>query len=103
MIDRAGPVGRASTGTRRRCVLTPLVLYTCNMVDKGRHPKQPIAHAIKAVQRDGLSVVEIHKGHRWGAVVCTVCGADLAIYSTPKVPEHAADRIRKFDRQHRHQ
>jgi len=31
-----------------------------------------------------------------------VCGADLAIHSTPKVPEHTADRIFKFDLHHRH-
>jgi len=72
------------------------------MVDRGRHPKKPIAQALKAVDRDGLQVVEIHRGHRWGALVCTVCGADLAIHSTPKVPEHTADRIRKFELHHRH-
>lgn len=72
------------------------------MVSKGRHPKKPIADALAAVARDGLRVDEIHKGHRWGALVCTVCGTQLAIYSTPRVPEHNADRIRKFDRNHRH-
>jgi len=79
------------------------VLYTHTVVDPGRHPKKPIAQALKAANRDGLRVDEIHKGHRWGALVCTVCGADLAIWSTPKVPEESATLIHKFDRNHRHQ
>lgn len=72
------------------------------MVDPGSTPQEAIAQALKAVARNGLQVTEIHRGHRWGALVCTVCGADLAIHSTPKVPEHTADRIRKFDLHHRH-
>jgi hypothetical protein len=48
-------------------------------------------------------VVEIHRGHRWGALVCMVCGADLALYSTPRVPEDTARRVGRFDLKHRHQ
>jgi len=77
-------------------------LYTHNMVSGGRHPKQPIAAALKAVAREGLEVLEIHRGHRWGALVCTVCGADLALHSTPRVPEDTARRIYRFDHKHRH-
>ncbi len=73
------------------------------MVSGGRHPKKPIAAALKAVARDGLAVIEIHRGHRWGALVCTVCGADLALHSTPRVPEDTARRIHRFDYKHRHQ
>jgi len=51
------------------------LLYTSNMVSGGRHPKKPIADALKSVARDGLMVVEIHRGHRWGMLRCTVCGA----------------------------
>lgn len=73
------------------------------MVSRGRHPKKPIADALAAVARPGLEVEEIHRGHRWGALVCTVCKADLAIPSTPRVPESTAKRIRRFDTNHRHQ
>lgn len=81
---------------------TAIELYTHNMVSSGRHPKAPIADALKAVERDGLRVDVIHKGHRWGALTCTRCGDDLPIYSTPRVPESTAKAIRKFDRTHKH-
>lgn len=73
------------------------------MVSKGRHPKKQIADALAAVARDGLEVNEIHRGHRWGALVCTVCKAKLPIWSTPRVPEGTAKDVRRFDRQHRHE
>lgn len=72
------------------------------MVSSGRHPKKPIADALRDVARDGLEVVEVHKGHRWGALVCTSCGERAPIYSTPRVPEDTARLLRKFDRAHRH-
>jgi len=73
------------------------------MVSGGRHPKKPIADALRAVTRDGLEVVEIHRGHRWGVLVCTVCGADLTLNSTPRVPEDTARRVARFDLKHRHE
>jgi hypothetical protein len=72
------------------------------MVSKGRHPKQPIAAALTAVDRPGLEVVEIHKGHRWGALICTKCRTDLPIWSSPRVPEDTARNIHRFDIRHRH-
>ena len=62
------------------------------MVSKGRHPKKSIADALADVARDGLDVLEVHRGHRWGVLVCTVCGAELALWSSPRVPEDAAKR-----------
>jgi hypothetical protein len=73
------------------------------MVSRGRHPKQPIAAALAAVARPGLAVEEIHQGHRWGVLRCTVCKDRLAIWSTPRVPETLARRIRRFDVDHRHE
>ncbi len=72
------------------------------MVSGGRHPKKPIAAALKAVTRDGLEVVEVHRGHRWGVLVCTVCGDRLALHSTPRVPEDTARRVGRFEITHRH-
>lgn len=73
------------------------------MVSSGRHPKNPIAQALAAVSRPELQVKEIHKGHRWGALVCTKCGEDLPIWSSPRVPEDAARTIHRFDLNHRHE
>jgi hypothetical protein len=68
------------------------------MVSSGRYPKSPIANALAAVGRPGLEVEPIHRGHRWGA---TVCSAELAIWSTPRVPEDTARAIHRFDQKHR--
>ena len=73
------------------------------VVSTGRHPKKPIADVLAATDRPGLETIQIHKGHRWGVLRCTTCGDTLAIYSTPRVPEDTAERIRKFDLRHRHQ
>jgi hypothetical protein len=72
------------------------------MVSKGRHPKKPIADGLAKLDAVRFSVVEVHKGHRWGKVVCVACGADLALYSTPRVPEHTAEQIGKFATTHAH-
>jgi hypothetical protein len=72
------------------------------MVSRGRHPKKPISDALRAVARGGLEVVEVHRGHRWGDLVCTTCGVRLALFSTPRVPEDTARRIRIFDLKHQH-
>lgn len=71
------------------------------MVSSGRHPKSPIANALAAVARPGLEVKPIHRGHRWGALVCSECSAQLAIWSTPRVPEDVARAIHRFDQKHR--
>ena len=84
------------------CCTLATLLHTDNLVSLGRHPKKPIADALKAVAREGLEVVEIHRGHRWGALVW-VCGADLALHSTPRVPEDTARRVGRFDLKHRHE
>lgn len=70
------------------------------MVSNGRHPKQPIAAAIKALNADLFSVQEIHKGHRWGVAKCHQCGDDVQIWSSPKVPEDNASDIAKFAKKH---
>lgn len=89
--------------TTSRCWRLPTVLVASwFVVSRGRHPKAPIAAALAEVARPGLEVEEVHKGHRWGVLICTECGTRLAIWSTPRVPENTARDIRKFDRNHRH-
>lgn len=78
-------------------------LYTHNVVSSGRHPKKPIADALAAVTCDNLRVDQIHKGHRWGVLVCVICGDDLSIWGTPRVPEDVAKRIVRFAQAHVHQ
>lgn len=79
------------------------LLYTRNVVSGGRHPKKPIADALTAVDCPGLRVDQIHKGHRWGVLVCEVCGDDLSLWSTPRVPEDVARRVHRFAQRHRHE
>lgn len=73
------------------------------MVSKGRHPKNAINQALDALDGERFDVNEIHKGHRWGAVVCRACGENVAIMSTPKVPEHNARAIQRFAENHNKQ
>jgi hypothetical protein len=72
------------------------------VVSAGRHPKKEIAEAIKRAEDAGLVIREIHKGHRWGEVRCEPCGAQRAVYSTPRDPGTHAKQIDRFTGQHTH-
>lgn len=72
------------------------------MVTAGRHPKNPINKAIKALDNKRFEVKEIHKGHRWGVIRCLSCGEEVAVWSTPKVPENNAAVIQRFAVRHQH-
>jgi hypothetical protein len=70
------------------------------MVSKGRHPKKAIADALARLDAQQILIEEIHRGHRWGRIVCRGCGQDLAIFSTPQVPETNARPIDRSATQH---
>lgn len=72
------------------------------MISRGRHPKNAINHALDDLDTARFEVVEVHRGHRWGAVGCQECGMSLAIWSTPRVPENPAAAIARFARHHHH-
>lgn len=72
------------------------------MVSAGRHPKNAINKSLEALDKSRFVVKEIHSGHRWGMVTCRVCGDDVAVWSTPRVPEHNAAAIRRFASKHDH-
>jgi hypothetical protein len=72
------------------------------MVSPGRHPRNPVAQALESAKGAGLSVVEIHKGHRWGKVACDDCGVSLAVWSTPKNDDDHAKQIIRFTAKHTH-
>ncbi|MDR0847437.1 MAG: hypothetical protein LBN10_00100 [Propionibacteriaceae bacterium] len=72
------------------------------MVTKGRHPKNPINDALRALDSDKFEVNETHSGHQWGKVICRECGAAVSIWSTPKVPEDNARGIERFAVRHQH-
>ena len=79
----------------------PLHTHT-TMVTRGRHPKGPVNAALRIAKDCGVELEEVHRGHRWGVLHCNVCGARLAIWSTPRVPDaHGRDIIR-FAEKHRH-
>jgi len=72
------------------------------MVTAGRHPKNPINKAIKALDGERFEVEAVHKGHRWGVVRCLFCGDEVSIWSTPRVPENNATAIQRFAERHQH-
>jgi hypothetical protein len=70
------------------------------VISPGRHPKKEIADALAAARDAGFEVVEIHRGHRWGKVVCPGCGSDWAVYGTPRNPGACANDIADFVKKH---
>lgn len=72
------------------------------MVSAGRHPKKEIAEALIDAEVAGLAVREIHRGHRWGEVLCASCPARQAVFSTPRDPGNHSKIIRWFVQKHRH-
>lgn len=78
------------------------MVYCLLMVTRGRHPKKAVATALDGLDGDRFRVEEIHRGHRWGVVRCLWCGATLAVWSTPRVPEDLARAIGRFVARHKH-
>jgi hypothetical protein len=85
------------------------------MVSKGRHAKPAVADALDAAKEfDHLQVVDNHKGHRWGWVICLDCHRGRAdcgypgdpgsftVYCTPSSPDNHAKQIARFIARHRH-
>jgi hypothetical protein len=70
------------------------------MVSRGRHPKKAIADALDKLNDDQFDVHEIHRGHRWGEVVCNGCGEKRGIWSTPRDQDRHASDIDRFARRH---
>lgn len=85
------------------------------MVSKGRHPKAPVANALDAAKGlDHLNVVEGHRGHRWGWLICLTCHrgqpdrgypgdpGSFTVWSTPEPSEGHAKQIHRFIARHQH-
>lgn len=72
------------------------------MVSAGRHPKKEIAEALHRAREAGLSIVEIHRGHRWGEVVCKRCDESRVVWSTPGLPGLHAKAVERFTQNHAH-
>jgi hypothetical protein len=72
------------------------------MVSAGRHQRKEIADALKRARAAGLDVNEIHRGHRWGEVICATCPASRDVYSTPRSPGAHAKQIDRFTQDHTH-
>jgi hypothetical protein len=65
-----------------------------------RHPNKHIQAAIEyAVARDWRVQKAAGHAHIWGFIMCPLearTGCRYNIHSTPRVPEHHADRIRRY-------
>ncbi|MFB6391633.1 hypothetical protein [Polymorphospora lycopeni] len=72
------------------------------MISSGRHPKKEIADALRRADGAGLLVKQIHRGHRWGEVICTYCQARRSVWTTPRDPGTHAKQIDRFALDHRH-
>jgi hypothetical protein len=72
------------------------------MVSAGRHPKKEVAEALKRAGAAGLTVREIHRGHRWGEVACVLCPDRRAVHSTPRDPGNHANQLDWFVRKYTH-
>jgi len=72
------------------------------MVSAGRHPKKEVAEALKRAEAAGLTVREVHRGHRWGVVSCVPCRATQAVYATPRDPGTHAKVIGWFTQNRAH-
>ena len=59
------------------------------------HPKKEVAEALRRARQEGLTVTEIHRGHRWGEVRC-LCGLSFAVWSTPRNAGTDARQIVRF-------
>ncbi len=64
--------------------------------------KKPIGAALKAVARDGLAVIEIHRGHRWGRWCARCVGRPGAALDPARPRGHRSPDF-SFDYKHRHQ
>jgi hypothetical protein len=73
------------------------------MVSRGRHQKKEVADALCAAEPAGLSVVELHSGHRWGEVTCEECESTREVWSTPRNPGVHAKQLKRFIARHTHE
>lgn len=73
------------------------------MVSAGRHPKKEVAEALEKAKAAGIEIREIHRGHRWGVLICGQCeDATQAIYCTPSNSGNHARVILHFVLKHSH-
>ena len=62
-----------------------------------RHPNKEIEAAVRYAEALGWRFEKSH-GHAWGHILCPLHGREgciVAIWSTPRVPEHHAKGIRR--------
>lgn len=67
-------------------------------MSRPRHPNKHIEEAVKYAETSGWRFQKSN-GHAWGFLLCPLAtrdGCDVAVYSTPRVPETHARRIRQM-------
>lgn len=72
------------------------------MVSRGRHQKKEVADVLQDAEEVGLTVVELHAGHRWGEVICEKCDSTREVWSTPRNPSTHAKQLKRFITRHTH-
>src|SRR5215471_11500968 len=74
---------------------TPVAIMPPN---RRRHPKKDVEQALRFAEASGWTVLEVHRGHRWGLVTCG-SGCGRAIFCTPReAGDHARDVRRAVTR-----
>ena len=73
------------------------------MVGKGRHAKNEINRAFKVARRSHFVVLRDGNGHRWGWIVCEICGERFPIWSTPRNAGNHAKQLQAFMDDHKHE
>jgi hypothetical protein len=67
-----------------------------------RHQKKEVADVLSDAERAGLTVVELHRSHRWGEVRCEPCESTRDVWSTPRNPGVHAKQLKRFIERHTH-
>jgi hypothetical protein len=57
-----------------------------------RHPKKDVEKALRFGEEAGWVVSVLHRGHRWGTMVCRSGSCAESVWSTPKNPTNHAKR-----------
>jgi hypothetical protein len=66
-------------------------------MSRSRHPKKEVEQALQYAEARGCTIVESHRGHRWGEVLAAAPdGAAFGVWATPKNPGNHAKDIRRF-------
>ncbi len=86
---------RPAREERRALTIGNRLLYCVN-VARGRHPSKIVEEAVRYAESSGWTYKTAGKSaHAWGFMLCPGPCPQIAVWSTPRVPEHHARAIRR--------